>query len=140
MASFLKYNCTDPNQPDAAVASGATIILGGNWNPALTDPTSPTGPVNGQTTIWTGTGMTGIASTIAGSAVSAGGTLLVEQSFDSINWDIQQSYAITSTPSQGISQQVLAPYLRIAYTNTSGSSDDTIRIFVRVFGSGRNNQ
>jgi hypothetical protein len=148
MSNFLSYDTTSAVSPDPAIGAGDTIILGGGWNPPLTDPTSPTGPVDGQDTVWTGTGTTGIASTIAGSFFSSlGGTLLVEQSFDNINWDIQQSYTVsagvpdpTADGVGAIDQQVLAPFLRLSYTNGSDDPDPTVRIFVRVFGSGRNNQ
>jgi hypothetical protein len=139
MGHFLSYDTTDGTNPP--VAASGVVILGGGWVPPLDDPTSPTGPVDGQTTVWTGSGLTGIASRIAGSCFSQlGGTLVVEQSFDGVHWDDQTSYTIAAnTVNAGIDQDVLAPFLRISYTNTAGSTDSTIRIFFRIFGGGRNN-
>jgi hypothetical protein len=135
MSRFLSYNCLDGTSE--AIVEDGVIILGGGWNPPLTDPTSPAGPVNGQETVWTGTALTGVASSIAISATGLGGLLTVEQSFDGLNWNIAQAYEVPAASGEGILQQVIGPFLRLVYENTSGGLDDTVHISARIFGSDR---
>lgn len=47
------------------------------------------------------------------------GTLTIQQSFDGTNWDLQYQFAYSSTSSNAISVPVLAPNLRVVYTNGS---------------------
>jgi hypothetical protein len=102
-----------------------------------TDGTSQ--PLEANQSITIGPIQTGVASKVAGSVYSdQGGVLIVQQSFDGgNNWDIANTIDVeAATVNSGIDVDVIAPTLQFTYTN-GGTNQETLRIFVRVFGSDR---
>ncbi len=81
---------------------------------------------------------TGTADHVCGSVYSdQSGTLTILGSFDSYNWDIASTVAVTGgTINAGIDQNVIAPYMAFLYTN-GATAQNTFRFHVRVYGSGR---
>jgi hypothetical protein len=108
MAHFLAYNTSRSAAPNTPLAA------------------------NGTTTI--GTVQTDIDGTFTYSCISdQAGTLFIEQSWDGTNWDILQGapsgIAITANTTASGAITVLAPFLRVRYTNGA-----TIQGFMRFFG------
>jgi len=69
---------------------------------------------------------------LVGSAYSdQSGTLLVEQSQDGTNWDVQTTVTVTGgSPSAGFDVDIVGAYGRLSYTN--GATAQTIfRLYVR---------
>jgi hypothetical protein len=117
-------------------------------------------PVPGATTTLTlDTIQTGIDATCCGWVITdQAGTLLIDQSFDNINWDYTTSVSVaaasgvTSTPgyvstgaggnvailvvAEGSTNgvPVIAPFLRARYT-TGATPPTVLRIFIRCFGN-----
>lgn len=57
------------------------------------------------------------------------GTLIIEQSPDGVNWDVQDTFTITANNGIGFSVEVVCPYVRVRYIN--GSTDQTeFRLYV----------
>lgn len=89
--------------------------------------------------------MTGNEGNIVGSIFTdQPGTLLIEGTFEDPNsqyfsghWDIQNSIAVVANTGQSISQQVVAPFARAVFTNTSATAQTVMRLFLRVYTPGR---
>ena len=63
------------------------------------------------------------------------GTLNIEQSMDGTNWDVNTSYPITGGAGKGFSEPIVAPHVRIRYTN--GATPQTVfRLSARLSSSG----
>jgi hypothetical protein len=115
MAHFGAYNTGDPNagpQGYTPLANNGVVTLG---------------PMGTET-----------AQSIAFSIFTdQAGTLLVQQTFDGINWDISQSFAVVASTAQSGVVPVIAPSSQIVFTNTGGSTQTVMRLFARTFATGR---
>lgn len=96
---------------------------------------SPDPPLGANATITIGTIQSGTMAKIVGSAFSdQAGTLLVQQSFDGTNWDIQNSFTVAAaTVNAAVDIDVIAPYIQFKYTN-GASAEGALRVFLRVYG------
>jgi hypothetical protein len=114
MPHFSSYNTSDPN----AVAAGYT--------PLTADQVLVLGPMQ-----------TDRAQVVAGSVYSdQAGVLMVQQSFDGINWDIADTIDVTAaTVSGGFMVNILAPTIQLTYTN-GGANQGTFRLFARTYATG----
>jgi hypothetical protein len=81
---------------------------------------------------------TGVASRLTGSIFSdQAGTLAILQSFDGVNWDLANTFAVVAnTVNSGIDQETIAPYVSFLYSNGS-TTQGVFRFHMRVFGNGR---
>lgn len=60
-------------------------------------------------------------------------TVYIEQSFDNSNWDVQSTLNYTAeTLSGGFSVEVIAPYARVRFSNSSGTDTSECRKLVRL--------
>lgn len=88
----------------------------------------------GASGTYTTTGTFGLAGykSIVGSAYSdQDGTLLVEQSQDGTNWDVQSTVTVTGgSPSAGFDVDVVGTYGRLTYTN-GATAQTTFRLYAR---------
>jgi hypothetical protein len=74
---------------------------------------------------------------IAGTVFSdQAGTLYIEQSSDGTNWDVSTSYGITANDGKGFSEDLYAPYVRVRFTNTGGSTQTAFRLFAKSSSAG----
>ncbi len=64
------------------------------------------------------------------------GTLYIEQSSDNTNWDVSTSYSVTASDGKGFSEEILGPFLRIRFANTSGSNQTAFRLAARGASAG----
>lgn len=115
MAKFERYNTTDPTTGQPALGGGASLA-----SPLL---------LNVQQ-----------EGALVGTVISdQTGTLYVDQSFDynwqtgTGDWDYTATYAVTAGVGVKISESVIAPSMRIRYTN-GATPQSYLRIFVRAFG------
>lgn len=75
---------------------------------------------------------TDISGWITGSAFAdQAGTLFIEQSGDASHADISASYTTVASTGSGYIEQLLLPYVRLRFTNTSGSTQTAFRLFSR---------
>lgn len=111
MAHFGAYDTSNTTTGNTPLAANAEIILG----PLQTDA----------------------AQRIAGSVFAdQPGTLHIEQSFDNQFWDVSATYSVTANAGQGFEEDIIAPNVRIRYTN-GGSNQGVLRLFTRTFTTGR---
>lgn len=91
-----------------------------------------TTPINaGQTytSAWVNTDYYG---SISGAAFSdQAGTVYIEQSGDQIHADISASYTTTANSGEGFVEQLLLPFVRLRFTNTSATNQTVFRLFNR---------
>lgn len=112
MASFGSYNTTDSTTGQVPLlANAAPVVLG------------PLQTTREQI-------LTGAIST------DQSGTLLIQQSFDAgIYWFTTSTIAVVGGTDQTWKVDVLAPWLRLMYTN--GSTNQTyMRLFSRLYATG----
>jgi hypothetical protein len=64
------------------------------------------------------------------------GTLSIDQSFDGQNWDLQTTYAITANAGRGFSEELVAPNVRVRFTNGSGTTAATVRLYANFSSAG----
>lgn len=115
MAHFGAYSTTDPN----AATSG--------WTPLGVGGVLTLGPIQTET-----------AQTIAGAVIAdQAGTMLVQQTFDGVNWDVSQSFTIVANVAQTFNVVVIAPAAQIVYTNGGVAQTSIFRLFARTFTLGR---
>ena len=107
----------------------ATAVLSGQL-PVLDSSTSPL-DASGTYTTASPFLLTGY-KTVVGSAYSdQSGSLLVEQSQDGTNWDVQSTITITGgSPSAGFDVDVVSIYGRLNYTN-GATAQTTFRLYAR---------
>lgn len=97
---------------------------------------STTTPLAANGTVTLGPSLTDRADRIVGSAFSnQAGTLYIEQSYDSANWDVSTSVAIAAADGSGFSEELVAPYVRLRYVN-GGTNQGTFRLSARFSSSG----
>lgn len=58
------------------------------------------------------------------------GEILVQQSDDGINWDAEQDYLYPADEKLGFQTDIVAPYARVIFTNTSGVNQTVLRLNV----------
>jgi hypothetical protein len=64
-----------------------------------------------------------------------GGTLLIEQGIDGVNWDFDTSITVTANVGKEFKQDIYAPYVRLTYTN--GATPQTVfRLGARFSSAG----
>lgn len=81
-------------------------------------------PLTKNSTWTSNTGLRERHDTVQGIAFSdQGGTLLVDQSSDGVNWDVSDSFTITGGTGKEFLVQLYGPYWRLRYTN--GGTDQT---------------
>lgn len=91
-----------------------------------------TTPLNAGQTYTSGWLNTDYYGSISGAVFSdQAGTVYIEQSGDQVNADISASYTTTANEGQGFVEQLLLPYVRLRFTNTSASNQTTFRLFNR---------
>lgn len=72
------------------------------------------------------------ADSITGSVfASHAGTLLVQQSGDGVNWDIDDSITVSAATKTKINVPLLAAFWRLNYTN-GGTNQTTFRLFAKT--------
>jgi len=116
-------------------------VLGQNINP-LTDEKFPLAMIRtlynftttplGASETWTGVGSTGALyhKRVMGTCKSdQSGTLYVEQSADSSNWDFISSFTVTGGTGIGFEVTLIAQYCRMRYVN--GATPQT---YFRLYG------
>lgn len=113
MAHYVRYNTSDPKSGNVALTNGQTVTID-----TLT------------------TEQEGI---IAGTAISdLAGNLFIDQgwqdNFGNTWWDYTATYAVAAGVGTKVNEQIIAPYARIRYTNTSASTQAYLRVFLRSFG------
>lgn len=92
--------------------------------------------LNANDTVTLGPTLSDRADRIVGSAFSdQAGTLYIEQSFDGTNWDISTSITITASDGKGFSEELVAPNIRLRYTN-GGTNQGEFRLFARFSSAG----
>jgi hypothetical protein len=113
------------------------------------DPTSTNQPLTGSggaTPSWiSGIIETGNEGNLVGSVFTdQPGTLLIKGTFEDPNgryfsghWDIQNSISVLASAGQSISEQVVAPFVQISFTNTSATAQTVLRLFIRLYTPGR---
>jgi hypothetical protein len=123
MSSFLVYNTSDPNTGNQPLNNGASYT-----SPAF---------------------QTGTSAKIVGSCMTdKAGTLQVMQSMNyqavaatsgltppTVYWDVVQSFALDGTTPVTIDVDIIGPVARVVFTNTSGSTQGVLRIFLRAVGN-----
>lgn len=111
MAHFTSYTTTRPENAQAVLAANEELKLE--------------------------TLQTDRAQYIVGSVFSdQGGTVFIEQSFNGgENWDISNSHTVVAKEGQGFKQEVLAPLVRIRYTN-GATKQGEFRLYVRTVAEG----
>lgn len=57
------------------------------------------------------------------------GTIFIEQSGDGSNWDVSASYSVASSQGSGFEEDVVAPFFRVRFTNTSSSNQTVFRLY-----------
>lgn len=78
----------------------------------------------------------GSADTIVGSVVSdQGGTLLIEQSWDNVNFDISKSITVVANTAQALNEVIYLPFVRLKYTN-GGTNQGVFRLYLRSVSAG----
>lgn len=63
------------------------------------------------------------------------GTLYVEQSADGTNWDLSTSVNITANTGTKFSEELIAPYVRVRYTN-GASGQGAFRLSAKTTSAG----
>jgi hypothetical protein len=77
-----------------------------------------------------------LADRIVGSVFAdQSGTIYIEQSPDGTNWDVQTSYTVSANDGKGFSEEIIAPYVRVRYTNDA-TNQGAFRISVRMTSAG----
>lgn len=102
-------------------------------------------PYSGSTTILgnaeTFTGFqrpSGNYDTITGTVfASSAGTLNVEQSSDGVNWDKNDSTAVSASTGTSFNVTIVAPYWRLRYVN-SATPQTVFRLHARAQAAGKN--
>lgn len=133
---------------EKAVSNGAWAPIGdGSTVGGVTSyplPVSPSGSNTNLDSTTTALGASGTYTTatpfsltpyktIVGSVYSdQSGTLLVEQSWDNTNWDVQSSISVTGGTGQGFDITIVAPKGRLSYTN--GTAAQTV---FRLYAGGK---
>src|SRR5688572_30165098 len=63
------------------------------------------------------------------------GSLIIEQSADGSNWDLQETIAVVANTGQGFKKDLYAPYVRVRYVN--GATPQTVfRLTARFSSAG----
>lgn len=118
MAHFVVYNTDDP----AAEQEG--------WKEF------PASGEEGHELIL-GPGQTDRAQKIGGSVYSEkAGEILVEQSFDGVNWDISTKISVSAKTGTKIFEDIVAPVWRLVFINTTNEKIKHLRIFARSWITG----
>lgn len=73
---------------------------------------------------------------VGGVFADKAGTLFLEQSSDSKNWDVSASYSITASTGDGFSENLVLPYWRIRFKNTTNENQTVLRISVSTQAGG----
>lgn len=64
------------------------------------------------------------------------GNLTVEQSADGTNWDLISTYAVVANVGKLVSEEIVAPYLRVRFNNTAGTPTTFTRGTLRTSSTG----
>lgn len=64
------------------------------------------------------------------------GELLVQQSFDGENWDIQDKIAVSASTGTKIEVTIIAPVWRLKFVNTTNTKQKKFRLYARSYESG----
>lgn len=77
-----------------------------------------TAPLGANGTWTSQTVNTGLADNLTGLVwASHAGSLVIEQSADGTNWDFGRTIAVAATTGQTFTEPIMAPYIRLRYTN-----------------------